>query len=57
MYTPKTHLPVYGLEILKKEHPDFVLVFSYGYLSEIKNELKKLFEIDEKKVLSLLELS
>ena len=57
VYTPKTHLPVYGLEILKKEHPDFVLVFSYGYLSEIKSELKKLFEIDEKKVLSLLELS
>ncbi|MBF0521756.1 MAG: methyltransferase domain-containing protein [Candidatus Omnitrophica bacterium] len=35
IYSPKSHLPVYGLDHLKKSPVDEVIVFSYGYMKEI----------------------
>lgn len=42
LYTPKSNLPIFGLEKLHQSPVDHVLVFSFGYINEIKEDLKPL---------------
>ena len=39
IYTPSSNIPVVGLKHLEKNSIDEIIVFSYGYINEIKNEL------------------
>ena len=39
IYTPSSNIPVVGLNHLKKNTIDEILVFSYGYINEIREEL------------------
>lgn len=39
IYTSKSHLPVFGLEKLKESPVDDILVFSFGYMKEIQEDL------------------
>ena len=39
VYAPKFHLPVYEINQLAKEPVDEVIVFSFGYMEEIKKDL------------------
>ncbi len=38
IWTPKSHIPVFGIEQLKNEKIDIIVVFSFGYFDEIVNE-------------------
>ena len=40
IYTPSSNLPVVSLDYLNENPIDEILVFSYGYMDEIKEELK-----------------
>jgi SAM-dependent methyltransferase len=42
VYTPKFHLPVYSIYHLHEEPVDEVIVFSFGYMSEILTDLKNM---------------
>ena len=39
IYTPSSNIPVVGLKHLEENSIDEIIVFSYGYITEIKNEL------------------
>lgn len=39
LYTPKTHIPIKPIDEISLYHNSWCLVFSYGYYSEIKNNL------------------
>ena len=39
IYTPSSNIPVVGLKHLEENSIDEIIVFSYGYINEIKNEL------------------
>jgi hypothetical protein len=39
VFAPKFHLPVYTIDRLKSEPVDEVIVFSFGYMDEIKKDL------------------
>ena len=40
IFTPKSHVPVFGINKLEEEVVDDIVVFSFGYMEEIKEELK-----------------
>lgn len=42
VYTPKSHLPVYEITHLTEKPVDEVIVFSFGYMTEIKQDLAKM---------------
>lgn len=42
IYCPKAGIPVFGIEQLKKAPVDEVIVFSFGYLKEIQEDLQAL---------------
>lgn len=42
IYTSKSHVSVFGLEKLKESPVDDILVFSFGYMKEIQEELEPL---------------
>ena len=39
VYTPSSHLPVLQIDALRTNPVDIVIVFSFGYMVEIKKEL------------------
>lgn len=39
VYAPKFHLPVYTIDMLQNDPVDEVIVFSFGYMDEIKKDL------------------
>jgi len=39
LFTPKSHVPVFGINKLKDDPVDDILVFSFGYMKEIQEEL------------------
>jgi SAM-dependent methyltransferase len=39
LYTPRTHIPVYAPSHISRRTVDEILVFSYGYLAEIRESL------------------
>lgn len=41
IYTPHSNIPIHGLNFLKNNKVDKILVFSFGYLKEIKKDLKQ----------------
>ena len=41
IYTPHSNIPIHGLNYLKNNKVDKILVFSFGYLKEIKKDLKQ----------------
>jgi ubiquinone/menaquinone biosynthesis C-methylase UbiE len=41
IYTPKSNVPVFSIDKIKEDPVDEVIVFSYGYMNEIQEELKK----------------
>ena len=55
VYSPKSHLPVYGIEHLETERVDEVIVFSFGYMDEIKKDLKKM-GYNEDQIISMLDI-
>ncbi|MCW3093055.1 MAG: methyltransferase [Ferruginibacter sp.] len=56
IFAPKSHLPVYGIDILGVEHADKILVFSFGYFKEIVNELCDKFGYTPNQFVSILDL-
>lgn len=56
IFTPKSNLPVYGIEMLEQERADKILVFSFGYLSEIIQELGEQFGYQPEQFVSILNL-
>jgi ubiquinone/menaquinone biosynthesis C-methylase UbiE len=55
LYTPATHVPVVPPERLLAEPVDEVIVFSYGYMDEIRAELRE-FEMRGGRFTSVLDL-
>lgn len=55
VYTPKFHLPVYSIDHLKAEPVDEVIVFSFGYMTEILADLKSM-GYKESQIHSMLEI-
>lgn len=41
IYTPHSNIPIYGINYLKNNKVDKILVFSFGYIKEIKKDLKQ----------------
>ena len=54
--TPKSHLPVFGIERLGVERADRILVFSFGYYQEIVQELGQRYGYHPDQFLSVLDL-
>ncbi|MBI1247924.1 methyltransferase domain-containing protein [bacterium] len=55
LFTPVTHIPVVDPSILLTDRPDEVIVFSYGYLAEIRRQFAD-YERDGGRFVSFLEL-
>ena len=55
VYAPKFHLPVYEIDQLEKQPVDEVIVFSFGYMKEIKEDLKNM-GYKENQILSMLDI-
>lgn len=41
IYCPKSEVPVFGIEKLQESPVDYIIVFSFGYLKEIQEDLQK----------------
>ncbi len=55
VFSPKSHLPVYNINHLATERVDEVIVFSFGYMEEIKSDLIKL-GYQENQIISMLKI-
>lgn len=55
VFSPKSHLPVYKINHLSTERVDEVIVFSFGYMEEIKADLIKL-GYRENQIISMLKI-
>lgn len=55
VYAPKFHLPVYEISQLAKQPVDEVIVFSFGYMKEIKEDLKSI-GYKENQIVSMLDI-
>lgn len=56
IYSPKSHLPVYGIDILGEKRVDKILIFSFGYYDEIVAELTSRFGYTSDQFISILSL-
>jgi SAM-dependent methyltransferase len=56
IYSPKSHLKVYGLEIFNEIKPEIIVVFSFGYFDEIKEELTVKYGLIFAKFISILDI-
>lgn len=56
IYSPKSHLPVFGINHLETNRPDKILIFSFGYYNEIVNELINKYNYKENQFYSILDL-
>lgn len=56
IYAPKSHLPVYNLNELRRNPVDLILVFSFGYYLEIIEELSTEFNYSPDQCVNLLDL-
>lgn len=52
---PKFHLPVFQINHLEEDKVDEVVVFSFGYMEEIKNDLKNM-GYTESQIVSMLDI-
>lgn len=55
VYAPKFHLPVYEIDQLEKKPVDQVIVFSFGYMREIKEDLNNM-GYQENQIFSMLDI-
>ena len=55
VYAPKFHLPVYEIDQLDKQRVDEVVVFSFGYMDEIKKDLIAM-GYNETQIISMLDV-
>jgi SAM-dependent methyltransferase len=56
IFSPKSHLPVFGLEKLSENRADKILVFSFGYYNEIVSELVSKYNYRSDQFISILQL-
>jgi SAM-dependent methyltransferase len=56
IFSPKTHIPVYGLDILNEKHVDKIVVFSFGYYTEIVEELCSKYSYKPEQFISILDI-
>ena len=54
--TPKSHIPVFGIEKLRNELIDIIVVFSFGYFDEIVNECTNKYGFKEEQFISILDI-
>jgi len=55
IWTPKSHIPVFGIEQLGKEKVDIVIVFSFGYFDEIVWECTQ-YGLQREQFISILDI-
>lgn len=55
VYSPSSHLPVVEIDELKNKPVDIVIVFSFGYMTEIKQDLKQMGYTDEQ-IISMVDI-
>lgn len=55
IYTPVSNIPIFNIPHLKENRVDNILVFSFGYMNEIKRDLKKL-GYDNKQIISFVDV-
>ena len=55
IFSPKSHLPVYKINHLATERVDEIIVFSFGYMEEIKADIIKL-GYRENQIISMLKI-
>lgn len=56
LYTPKSHLKLFGIKELQNNRTDIVIIFSYGYYDEIVEELSVKYGYKKEQFVSLLEI-
>jgi len=56
LFSPKSHLEVFGIDHLGDRRADLVLVFSYGYFSEIVAEVRGRFGYQAGQFVSILDV-
>lgn len=56
IFAPKSHLPVYGINMLNENRADKILVFSFGYFDEIVSELCTKYGYKADQFISILDL-
>ena len=55
-FLPSSHIPVVSADVLKKEKPDFIIIFPWNIKDEIMQELEYVKEWDGKFVIAIPEL-
>jgi hypothetical protein len=55
-FLPSSHIPVVGADVLKKEKPDFIIIFPWNIKDEIMQELEYVREWNGKFVIAVPEL-
>ena len=55
IYTPVSNIPIFNIPHLKENRVDNIFVFSFGYMNEIKRDLKKL-GYDNKQIISFVDV-
>lgn len=55
VYSPSSHLPVYEITELKNNPVDIVIVFSFGYMAEIKKDLLEM-GYQENQIISMIDI-
>jgi hypothetical protein len=55
IYCPKSEVPVFGIEKLQESPVDDIIVFSFGYLKEIQEDLQK-FGYSSEQLHSMLDI-
>jgi SAM-dependent methyltransferase len=56
VFAPKSHLPVYNINILADKRADVIIVFSFGYFDEIVTELCTRFGYKREQFMSILDI-
>jgi SAM-dependent methyltransferase len=56
IYAPKSHLPVFSLDVLGDKRADVIVVFSFGYFDEIVAELVGKFGYTKNQFISILSI-
>jgi len=56
LFSPKSHLEVFGIDELGRQRADLVLVFSFGYFQEIVAEVQERFGYDAGQFVSMLDV-
>jgi len=56
LYTPGTHIPIFGPKMLEKEMPDYLIIFAWNYANDIMKKCQKYKDMGTKFIIPMPKL-